>query len=215
MVLKRVRSSSSVDTSDFPAKKDFIALKTETDKLDINKLFNATTSQSNLKTNTDDLDVGKMKIVPVDLKKLSDVVDNEVVKNSTLTKFNTSKAKVNSLGKKISDATTLIHINKYNTNIQYLEKNIENVENKIRDGSSLVTAPVLNAKISDVGSKIPTHDKYITTPEFNMLTAEKFAAKLKQANLMTKTDFNNKLININKKTTSNKTKHVEAEKKTN
>ena len=27
-----------------------------------------------------DLDVGKVKTVPVDLKKLSDVVDNEVVK---------------------------------------------------------------------------------------------------------------------------------------
>ena len=31
-----------------------------------------------------DLDVGKVKTVPVDLKKLSDVVDNEVVKNTKL-----------------------------------------------------------------------------------------------------------------------------------
>ena len=34
------------------------------------------------------LDVGKLKSIPVELKKLSDVVDNEVVKN---TKFNTLK----------------------------------------------------------------------------------------------------------------------------
>ena len=36
----------------------------------------------------DNSDVGKLKIVPVDLKKLSDLEDNEIVKN---TKFNTLK----------------------------------------------------------------------------------------------------------------------------
>ena len=40
---------------------------------------------SNLKTKADDLDVGKLKTVPVDLKKLIEVVDNKVIKN---TKFN-------------------------------------------------------------------------------------------------------------------------------
>ena len=39
---------------------------------------------------------GKLKTVPVDLKKLSDVVDNEVVKN---TKFSTMKTKVNNMEK--------------------------------------------------------------------------------------------------------------------
>ena len=39
------------------------------------------------------------------------------------TKFNTLKTKKNNnLGNKIPDATTLIHINKYNTNKQNLEK---------------------------------------------------------------------------------------------
>ena len=52
------------------------------------------------------------------------------------------------------------------------------------------------------------HDKYITPPEFNKLTAENFAAQLAPANLVTKTDFDNKLINLNKKINSNKTKHV-------
>ena len=83
-------------------------MKAEVDKLDINKLVNVPTSLNNLKTKVDDLDVGKLKTVPVDLKKLSDVVANEVVKN---TKFNTLKIKVNSLEKKFSDVTTLIHIN--------------------------------------------------------------------------------------------------------
>ena len=47
---------------------------------------------NNLKTKRDDLDVGKLKAVPIDWKKLGDVVDNEVVKN---TRFNTLKKKLN------------------------------------------------------------------------------------------------------------------------
>ena len=94
-------------------------MKAEVDKLDINKLVNVPTSLNNLKTKVDNLNVGKLKTVPVDLKKLSDVVDNEVVEN---TKFNTLETKINSLEKKIPDATTLIHINQYNTHKQNLEK---------------------------------------------------------------------------------------------
>ena len=46
--------------------------------------------------------------------------DNEFVKN---TKFNTLKTKVlTNLDKKIPDATTLIHIDQYNTDKQDLEK---------------------------------------------------------------------------------------------
>ena len=73
----------------------------------------------NLKTKVDDLDVGKLKSAPVDLKILSNLVDNEVVKN---TKFNTLKRKVNNLEKKIPSATTFIHINQYNTDKQNLEE---------------------------------------------------------------------------------------------
>ena len=119
---KELDHATGVDTSDLAAKKDFIALKAKVDKLGINKLVNVPTSLNNLKTKVDDLDVGKLKTVPVNLKKLSDVVDNEVVKN---TKFNTLKTKVNSLEKKIPDATTLIHINQYNTDKQNLEKKME------------------------------------------------------------------------------------------
>ena len=45
------------------------------------------------------------------LKMLSDVVNNEVVNN---TKFNKLKAKINTSEKKISDATSLIHMSQYN-----------------------------------------------------------------------------------------------------
>ena len=77
-------------------------------------------------------------------------------------------------------------------------------------------------KINEIENKVTdhNHDKYITTTELNKLTAEKFAAKLAQANLATKsnnenfvskTDFDEKLKKLNKKATSNKTKHFLAE----
>ena len=40
--------------------------------------------------------------------------------------------------------------------------------------------------------------------KFNNLTTKNFAARLAKANLITKTDFDTKLINLNKNTTSNK-----------
>ena len=52
------------------------------------------------------------------------------------------------------------------------------------------------------------HDKYITTPEFNKLSTDVFNARLAQANLITKTDFDAKLSSLNRKITSNKTKHL-------
>ena len=51
----------------------------------------------------------------------------------------------------------------------------------------------------------------ITTLEFNKLTAEKFATRLKQANLVTKTDFDNKLISLNRNITLNKTNQLVTE----
>ena len=59
---------------------------------------------------------------------------------------------------------------------------------------------------------IPKHDKYITISEFNKLTAEKFAARLKQANLVTKTNFEKKVTTFNRKITSSKTKSLEVKK---
>ena len=105
---KKLDHAAGIDKSDLITKKDFIALKDEVDKLDINKLVNVPTSLNTLKTNVDDLYVGKLKTVTVDFEKLNDVVDNEVVKN---TKFNTLKTKVNNLENKVPDATPLIHIN--------------------------------------------------------------------------------------------------------
>ena len=95
------------------------------------------------------------------------------------------------------------------------------VENEIPSVSNLVGKTDCNTKINEFERKITdhNHDKYITTTEFNQkkLTSEKFAARLKQANLAcksdivnfaNKTDFDDKIKNLNKKITSNKTEHV-------
>ena len=107
---------------------------------------------NNLKTKVGDLDVGKLKTVPLDLKKLSDVVDNEFLKN---TKLNTLKIKVNNLESKIPDTTTLPQISQTNTGQQNLEKNIGDVDKKLPDTSRLVTTTVLNTKISEIENTIP------------------------------------------------------------
>ena len=49
---------------------------------------------------------------------------------------------------------------------------------------------------------------YITALEFNKLNAENFAARLKQVTLLAKTDFNDRLLSLNRKISPNKTKHV-------
>ena len=98
-------------------------MKAGVHNLDINKLVSIPTSLNNFKTKVDDLDIGKLKTVVVDLKKLSDVIDNKVAKN---TKFNTLKTKVNKLDKKIPEGTTLIHINQYNTDTQINKISEEN-----------------------------------------------------------------------------------------
>ena len=94
---KELNDANGIDTSDLAIKKYFIVSRAEVNKLDINKLGNVLTSFNNLKTKVYDLDIGK-------LKKLGDVVDTELVKN---TKFNTLKKKVSNLEKKVTSSSML------------------------------------------------------------------------------------------------------------
>ena len=94
------------------------------------------------------------------------------------------------------------------------------VENKTPNVSNLVKKPDYNTKRNEREKTITDHDhskKYITTPEFNKLTAENVAARLKQANLaserdsanfLNRTDVDNKLLSFNKIISSNITRHV-------
>ena len=139
-----------------------------------------------------------------------DVVKNDVVKNKLVakvdnidtsdfaskTKYNIDKTK---LENKIADISNLA-----------IKTALTTVENKIPDISSLVKKTDCNNKVTEIENKLNdhNHDKYITTPEFNKLAAAVFNARLAQANLITKTDFDAKLSSLNRKIANNKSKHL-------
>ena len=83
------------------------------------------------------------------------------------------------------------------------------IENKTANINSLVKKNgswlknYWNWKITD-----HNNDKYITALEFNTLAADVFNTRLAQANLITKTEFDAKLPSLNRKITSNKSKHL-------
>ena len=107
---------------------------------------------------------------------------------------------------KISEIENKIHsINGLATNSA-----LTAVENKMPNVINLVKKADYDLKILDIDKKVTDHDhdKYITTSEFNNLTTENFAARLTKANLVTKTNFDNKLISLERKINSNKTKNV-------
>ena len=125
-----IKNISHVDTSSFALKTNLANLKTEVDKLDIEKLAP----------------------VPVDLSKFSDVVKNDVVKKAVYEKL---AAKVNNI-----DASEFVLKTKYQRDKTELEKKIPDVtdlvkktnftelENKIPDASSLATKIALTADCS-------------------------------------------------------------------
>ena len=78
-----------------------------------------------------------------------------------------------------------------------LNTKISEFQNKIPNTNSLVATTVLNIKIGEVDNKTPDHAKYITTPEFNKLTAENFKETIKQTDLLSKTDLNDKPLSFN------------------
>ena len=132
-----IKNISHVDTSGFALKTNLATLKTEVDKLDIDKLVP----------------------VPVDLSKLSDVVKNDVVKKDVYdklvtkvnnidtsgfvlkTKYDTDKSE---LENKVPDTSALVKKTNYNTKIP-------EIEGKIPDISNLATKNALNT----VENKIP------------------------------------------------------------
>ena len=69
-----MKNGAGVDKLKFAKNVDLAKLKSDIDKLDIDKLKNIPTNLDNLKSNVDKIDVDKLVPVPVDLGKLSDVV---------------------------------------------------------------------------------------------------------------------------------------------
>ena len=141
---KDINDITHVDTSNFALKNNLANLKTEVDKLDIDKLVT----------------------VPVDLSKLSNVVKNDVVKKTVYgklvakvdnidtnnfvlkTNFNT---KLTGLENKIPNTSGLIKKTNYNTKIT-------EIENKILDISGLATKTALTT----AENKIPSINNLAT-----------------------------------------------------
>ena len=179
------------------------------------------TSLDNLKTEVDKLDIDKLAPVPGDLSKLGNVVNNEVVKK---TDYNKLVTKVHNI-----DTSGLVKKTDYNTKICKIEgknpdtsnlatKTASNtVENKIPDVSNLVKKTDYNTKITDIENKLNNHDhdKYLNASAFNKLATDVFNARIAQANLITKTDFDAKLSSLNRKITQNKSKHLLVENELN
>ena len=186
-----VKNITHVDTSSFVLKTNLANLKTEVDKLDIDKLAT----------------------VPVDLSKLSNVVKNDVVKKTVYDKL---VAKVNNI-----DTSDFVLKTNFNTKLTGLENKIPNTsglvkktdyntkitEDKIHDISGLATKTALttaeiripkisglvkkidyNTKITDIENKLNNHNhvKYVATSVYNTLAANVFNARLAEANLITR-----------------------------
>ena len=164
-----IKNILHVDTSSFALKSNLASLKTDVDKLDIDKLAP----------------------VPDDLSKLNDVVKNDVAKKAAYDKlvatdkykyatdkYDTDKYEIEN---KIPNTNDLVKKADYNTKITEFEGKIPDVsslatktalttvENKISNVNGLVKKTDYDTKISELEKKLTNHDhdKYITTPEFN------------------------------------------------
>ena len=169
--------------------------------------FALKTNVANLKTEVDKLDIDKLKPVPTDLRKLSDVVKDNVVKKtdynklvtevnnidtSGLVKETDDNTKITEIEGKIPDTSVLVKKTDYNSKITEIEDKIPDtsnlatktalttVENKVPSINNLVKKTDYNTKITDIENKLNNHDhdKYINTSEFNKLAADVFNARI-------------------------------------
>ena len=113
---------------------DLARLKSNVDKLDIDKFKNVPTNLSNLKSKVDKLDVDKLVPAHVDLGKLSDVVKIDVVKKDVY------NAKIKNIEDKIPDIANLA------TNV-FLNAKTNEVKGEIPKITNLTTNASLNAML--------------------------------------------------------------------
>ena len=149
----------TVDLSNY-ATKDDIKNITHVDT----SSFSLKTNLPNLKSEVDKLNVDKLKPIPTDLSKLSDVVKNDVVKK---TDYNKLVTKVDNI-----DTSGLVKKTDYNTKITEIEDKIPHttnlatktalttVENKIPDTNSLVKKSDYNTKITGIENNIEKLQAY-------------------------------------------------------
>ena len=102
--------------------------------------FALRTNLANLKTKVDKLDIDKLAPVPADLSKLSDVVKNDVVKNTVYDKL---VAKVDNI-----DTSDFVLKTTYQTDKTELENKIPDVSNLVKK----TKLTELQNKISDISN---------------------------------------------------------------
>ena len=138
-----------VDLSNYATKTDSKNAK----GVDTYKLV-AKSNLASLKTKVDKIDVDKLKTIPVDLSKLSNVVNNEVVKKIVHDKL---VAKINNI-----DTSGFVLKTKYETDKSDLEKKISDADRKIPDTSGLVKKADYNATLIEIESKVPSISGLVT-----------------------------------------------------
>ena len=223
---KDINYITHLDTSNFTLKTNLGNLKTKVDKLDIDKLVPVSNDLNKL-SNVVKNDVVKKTVYDKLVTKVNNIDTSVfVLKTNFNTKFTGLENKIpniSDLVKKtgiknkipdISGLATEIAL----TTVENIIPSISNlasktalstVENKIPSFSGLVKKTDYNTKITDIENKVNNHnhDNYVPTSEFNTLAADVFNARLAQANLITQTDFDVMLSSLNRKITTNKTKH--------
>ena len=70
-----LENAAGVDTSNFTKKTDLANLKSDVDKLDIDKLKNVPSGLISLQIKVDKLDIGILQTTPIELSKLSYIVN--------------------------------------------------------------------------------------------------------------------------------------------
>ena len=142
-----LKNVTHVDVSNFALKSNLAILKSEVDKIGVDKL----------------------KTVPVDLSKLSDLVNNDVVKKTVYNKLVT---KVNNI-----DTTAFVLKTKYDTDKSDLEKKISDAEKKNPNTNSLVTKTDYNSKITEIEGKIPSISDLVNKVGDHVTGVKKFLCK--------------------------------------
>ena len=137
-----------------------------------------------MKSKVDKLDVDKLLPVHVDLKKLSDVVKNDVVKKDAY------NAKNKNIEDKIPNITDLATNTSLNAKINDVKCEIPDITNKD-------TAAVLNAKINKVNVETPNTANLATTTPFTAV--ENNIPNV--SNLIQKAEYNTKISETENKIT--------------
>ena len=166
----------------------------------VEKVDSIDTTKFLLKTTFDKYNLDKEKAI----ESIADVIEKHGSE--------ASKNELDAGKNKIPDTNSLVKKTDLNSKITETENKIPSI-NGLAFNSALTAVENKIPKRSKIEKKVSDndHDKYIATSEFNVLATRSFNARLAQVDLVTKKDFDVRLQSLNKKITSNKTKHLHVE----